>query len=201
MLLAGVLAVTAAVATPALAQPAENAANPQTQTQTAPANEQGQGGSAQAAPGQAAPEQAGAEQGGGGGWMHQRGGWGMRGAHMMMQRRWMMRWDPQQRCIDRLAWRAARGAYIEAKLGLSDQQQPLWDKVQSIAQGDQRKERALCQSLKPGEDRTVLDRMNRAEQFLAARLDALRQAKPAVQALYQALTPEQQAIMDHPFRP
>ncbi len=211
MLLAGVIAVTAAVAMPALAQPAENAGTPQTQTQTqtAPVTEQGQGGSAQAAPQQAAPEQAGAEQtgaeqGGGGEGIHRHGGWG-EGApmmhRMMMHRMWMMRGDPQQRCIDRLAWRAARRAYIEAKLGLTAQQQPLWDKAQIIAQADQHKERVLCQSLKPGEETTVLDRMDRAEQFLSARLDALRQAKPAVQALYQALTPEQQAIMNHPFRP
>ena len=46
---------------------------------------------------------------------------------------------------------------------------------------------------------TVLDRMNRAQEFLSARLDALQSAKPALQALYQALTPEQRAIMDRPF--
>jgi FixJ family two-component response regulator len=72
--------------------------------------------------------------------------------------------------------------------------------LQSIAQGEQQKERQLCQALKPGEQSTLLDRMDRAEGFLSARLDAVKQAKPAVQALYQALTPEQQAIMDHPFR-
>lgn len=215
MLLAGVIAMTAAVAMPALAQPTENAGTPPAQTQTAPVTEQGQGGSAQAAPEPAASEpagmeQTGAEEGGRAEGMQRRGEWGMAGApmmqrmmmqRMMMHRMWRMRGEPQQRCIDRLAWRAARGAYIEAKLGLNAQQQPLWDKVESIAKADQHKERARCQSLKPGEDMTVLNRMDRAEQFLSARLDALRQAKPAVQALYQALTPEQQAIINHPFRP
>jgi hypothetical protein len=33
-----------------------------------------------------------------------------------------------------------------------------------------------------------------------ARLDALQAAKPAVQALYQSLNPEQREIFDHPFR-
>ena len=111
-----------------------------------------------------------------------------------------MRWNPQQRCIDRLAWRAARRAYVEAELNLTADQRPLWDKVQSTAESGQQKERQLCQSLKPGEESTVLDRMDRAQQFLSARLDALQSAKPAIQALYQALTPEQKAIMDHPFR-
>jgi hypothetical protein len=46
----------------------------------------------------------------------------------------------------------------------------------------------------------MLDRMDRMEQFLSVRLQALQAAKPVVQALYQALTPEQQAIFNRPFR-
>jgi Spy/CpxP family protein refolding chaperone len=42
--------------------------------------------------------------------------------------------------------------------------------------------------------------MDRMQQFLSARLEALQSEKPAVQALYQALTPEQQAILNRPFR-
>jgi hypothetical protein len=52
----------------------------------------------------------------------------------MMTHRMMMRGNPQERCTDRLAWRAAMRAYVGAKLGLTPEQQPLWDKVQSIAQ-------------------------------------------------------------------
>jgi hypothetical protein len=46
----------------------------------------------------------------------------------------------------------------------------------------------------------MLERIDRMQQFLSARLEALQAAKPAVQALYQALTPEQQAILNRPFR-
>ena len=46
----------------------------------------------------------------------------------------------------------------------------------------------------------MLDRMSRREQMLSARLQGLQQVEPAVQALYQALTSEQKAIVDHPFR-
>jgi hypothetical protein len=185
MLLAGVVAVSAAIAVPV---PAQTTGNPTTpQAQPAPI---------------AAPEQTGgAEQPGDGPEMHG-GGWGMRGGpmgHREMWRRETMRWDPQQRCVDRLAWRAAREAYVETKLDLTAEQRPLWDKLQSIAQGEQQKERQLCQSLKPGEESTVLDRMDRAQQFLSARLDALQSAKPAVQALYQSLTSDQKEIFDHPF--
>jgi hypothetical protein len=123
---------------------------------------------------------------------------GMRGWPMM--RRMMMRQDPQERCTDRLAWRAARRAYVEAKLNLTAQQQPLWDKMQSTAQTEEQKERQLCAGLKPGAESTMLERIDRMQQFLSARLEALQAAKPAVQALYQALTPEQQAILNRPFR-
>lgn len=190
MLLAGALAATVAITAPVFAQPAENTgAAP---SEAAPASQPVNAGGDQG-------QQGRADQ-----WRHGPGHWRMRGPmmqHMMMHRMMMMRGgDPQQRCVDRLAWRAARAAYVETKLDLTADQRPLWDKLQSIAQGEQQKERQLCQALKPGEQSTLLDRMDRAEGFLSARLDAVKQAKPAVQALYQALTPEQQAIMDHPFR-
>ncbi len=193
MLLAVALAATAAITAPVFAQPAENTGAPLVQT-------------APAVPG-SQPVNAGGDQGQQGRadqWRHGQGHWGMRGQmmrQMMMRRMMMMGGGPQQRCIDRLAWRAARAAYVETKLDLTADQRPLWDKLQSIAQGEQQKERQLCQALKPREQSTLLDRMDRAEGFLTARLDAVKQAKPAIQALYQALTPEQQAIMDHPFRP
>ena len=192
MLLAAALAATAAFTAPVFAQPAENTEAPPAQAApAAPASQPVNAGGDQG-------QQSRANQ-----WSHGPGHWGMKGPmmrQMMMHRMMMMRWDPQQRCIDRLAWRAARAAYVETKLDLTADQRPLWAKLQSIAQGEQQKERQLCQELKPGTQSTLLDRMDRAEGFLTARLDALKQAKPAVQALYQALTPQQQAIMNHPFR-
>ena len=126
-------------------------------------------------------------------------GHGMRGGPMMM-RHMMMRGDPQERCVDRLARRAARRAYVEVKLDLTAEQRPLWDNVQNAAKTEEQKERQLCDTIKPDESSTLLDRMDRMQQFLSARLDGLQAAKPAVQALYRALTPEQQAVLDHPFR-
>lgn len=141
------------------------------------------------------PDQRGAggdqEQAGRRGWPMMRG---------MMMHRMMMRRDPQERCEERLAWRAAMRAYVEVKLNLTPEQRPLWDKVQSAAQAEAQKERQLCSELKPGGDTTMLDRLDRMQQFLSTRLEGLQAAKPAVQALYQALTPEQRAIFDHPFR-
>jgi hypothetical protein len=91
-------------------------------------------------------------------------------------------------------------AYAEAKLNLTPEQRPLWDRVQSAAQAEEQKERQLCASRKSAGETTLPDRMDRMQQFLSMRLEAVQSAKPAVQALYQALTPEQRAILDHPFR-
>lgn len=180
MLLAGAIAASAAIIAPAYAQ--MPAANPNPPPAPAPMN---------------ASEQP---RGGGSG---MQGGPGMRGGPMMRREMWRhgeMRWNPEQRCIDRLARRAAHRAYVETELNLTSEQRPLWDRLQNIAQGEQQRERQLCEQLKPGEELTTLQRLDRAQQFLSARLDALQAAKPAVQALYQSLSPEQREIFDHPFR-
>jgi hypothetical protein len=185
ILLAAALAATTAVAAPIAARSAQD-----TDTQQAQAAQVAQ-----------ADEQSGEEHDGGPGHrMRDEGGPGMHGWRGMMMHRMMMHRNPQERCEERLAWRAAMRAYTESKLDLTPDQRPLWDKVASIAQTEQQKERQLCSSLKPRDETTMLDRLDRMQQFLSTRLEALQAAKPAVQALYQALTPEQRAIFDHPFR-
>ena len=178
ILLVAALAMTAAIAVPIFARSAEDAETQQ--AQAAPMGEQR---------GERAEH-----------WMQREDGSGMHGRPMMMMRRMMMHRNPQERCEERLAWRAAMRAYAEAKLNLTADQRPLWDKVQSAAQAEEQKERQLCTALKPSADATLLDRMDRMQQFLSTRLEGLQSAKPSVQALYQALTPEQRAILDHPFR-
>jgi LTXXQ motif family protein len=182
-LLAAALAATTVIAVPIIARSAQDA-------DTQPA---------QVA--QAGEPQAEEHGGGPGHWRRGEGGLGMEGRRGMMMHRMMMRRDPKERCEERLAWRAAMRAYTEAKLDLTPEQRPLWDRVQSIAQTEQQKERQLCAALKPRDETTVLDRLDRMQQFLSTRLEALQAARPAVQALYQALAPEQRATFDHPFRP
>ena len=181
ILLAAALAATTVIAVPLSARSAQDAETQQ--AQVAQADEQ-----------QGEEHRGGHEH-----WMRE-GGPGMQGWRGMMMHRMMMRHDPKERCEERLAWRAAMRAYTESKLDLTPEQHPLWDKVEGIAQSEQQTERQLCAALKPRDETTVLDRLDRMQQFLSARLEALQAAKPAVQALYQALTPEQRAIFDHPFR-
>jgi hypothetical protein len=119
--------------------------------------------------------------------------------HMMMHRMMALR-DPKQACIDRLARRAGVIAYIGAKLDLTAQQRPLWDKIQSAANDEAQQERKLCDTIKPPAEETALDRLTRMEQRDSTRLNGLKTIIPEVRQLYQELTPEQRAILDHPFR-
>jgi hypothetical protein len=186
VLLAATLTTTAALTLPITARSAQDAL-----TQQAQAAPMGEHWGGEAGGGPSGESGRGPDH-----WMREGGpamhGW--RGMHHMMSR------NPQERCEERLAWRAAMRAYTEAKLDLTPEQRPLWDRVQNIAQTEQQKERQLCAALKPGGETTVLDRLDRMQQFLSTRLEALQAAKPAVQALYQALSPEQRATFDHPFR-
>jgi LTXXQ motif family protein len=119
---------------------------------------------------------------------------------MMGRGGWMQ--PPRQRCEERLARRAGMVAYIVAKLNLTPEQRPLWDKLQAVQQAAADRERQLCAALKPPGERgmeTILDRIGRREQFLTARLQGLHDTRPALEQLYQALTPEQKAIVDRPF--
>ena len=152
---------------------------------------------------QAEPEQHGMPGLGG-----MRGMRGMMGDHEMGHHggmhEMMMRRSPRERCEERLAHRAGIIAYTVSKLNLTAEQKPLWDKLNGVVQSAADKERQLCASLPtqagPQAQATILDRMSRREQFLSARLQGLQQARPALEALYQALTPEQKTIIDHPFR-
>ena len=168
----------AATAVPILAKPANDPDNLYAQAAPSMGDQRG--------------EEGDREDRGGGRWPMMRG--------MMHRMHGMMHRDPQQWCLDRLAHRAAMRAYVGVKLNLTPEQQPLWDKVQNAAQAEEQQERQLCARLKPGAEPTLLERMDRMQQFLEARLNGLQAAKPAIQALYQSLTPEQQAIRNNPHQ-
>jgi len=191
-----VAATTAVAAAPLFAQSGSNPAGGNPAANVA------------ANPGAAAPLGAGGEAGGmpekHGRWGIGRNGpavmpWKMMTGHMAMRHRMMQR-SPQAWCEERLARRAGLRAYIAAKLDLTAAQRPLWRKVQEAARSEARAERQLCDAMKSGAETSVIDRLDRMQRFLTVRLDGLKKAKPAVEALYKALTPEQRKIIDHPFR-
>jgi hypothetical protein len=122
-----------------------------------------------------------------------RGGWG----------RWARDISPQKACVDRIARRAGFVASIGFKLNLTPDQKPLWDKLVAATQSAQDNERKLCDALPASKDdagkQTVIDRIKHRQDMLQAQLQGLQQTEPAVQALYDKLTPEQKTIVDHPF--
>jgi len=141
---------------------------------------------------------------GGAGTMGMRQGMGPMGRGGM--RDMMMRMGPlpsRQHCEERLARRAGIIAYTVAKLNLTAEQKPLWDRLIGMVQSANDRERQLCALLPTSAEQrgqqTVLDRVDRAEKFLSARLEALQQAKPALDALYHSLSPDQRAIINYPF--
>ena len=110
---------------------------------------------------------------------------------------------PDQRCKEVYAREAGFLGYLGARLDLTAPQQPLWDKYRQAMLDSAGKRRQVCldNAGAPGADLSALARRDRLEKFLAARLDALHQTRAPLEALYQSLTPEQRALLDHPRGP
>jgi hypothetical protein len=108
--------------------------------------------------------------------------------------------SPQEMCADHYARQAAHLAYLEAKLKLTDKQRPAWQKWQQWELDAASKEQAACLEGAPKGDAkpTALERESRMEKFLSIRLQGMQAARPALEALYDTLSPEQKAIFDRP---
>lgn len=115
------------------------------------------------------------------------------------------RHDPGQwmksMCIEHFARSASRLAYLEARLQLTSDQQPLWDKYQQVSQSGAAKERDDCLASVPaaGTKPTALDREDRMEKMMAGKLASMQASRPALEALYNALSPEQRIALDRPM--
>lgn len=188
ILASAALLLGAAIAAPVVSRSADTPAQIGQATPAAPAAGQGAPGGMGAMHGMGMTRRETMEHGG---WRHR----------MMMHR---ARLSPRQRCVDRMARHAGMIAYTLTRLNLAPQQRQAWQKVQAelIAAGD--RQRHLCGTLpasaEAGHQQTILDRLQRREEFLAAHLHDLQQVRPALQQFYQSLSPAQQAIVNHPFR-
>jgi hypothetical protein len=118
-----------------------------------------------------------------------------------MMQRMMMRRSPQERCLHGVARRAGMVAYTVTILNLTPEQRPMWDRLNDVIQQNLQKAQLLCSGLGQGAGQeTPLDRLDRAERFVSARLQAIQQIRPPLQQLYQSLNPEQKAVLDRMFR-
>ncbi len=108
--------------------------------------------------------------------------------------------NPKQICTERYAREAGFLAYLGVKIDLTAQQQPLWEKYHQAMLDSFGKVRDVCVANKsaPRWDLTALQLRDRMEKSLTAKLDALHATRPALEALYQALSPQQRELLDHP---
>jgi hypothetical protein len=105
----------------------------------------------------------------------------------------------KQGCEDHYARAAGKLAFLEAKLGITDGERPTFDHWRDIVlhEAQSRKETCLAHQFTPGEHHTVLERTAMMEKRLEMRLAALKAQEPALDALYQSLSPEQKTEFDH----
>lgn len=114
--------------------------------------------------------------------------------------------DPQRAksfCVNQYARAAGHVAYLEAKLDLTAAQKPLFQKWEQSVLGSAQKSRDACitnvAAMKPDAKPTILDRETRMEKSLSEKLEALKAQRPALEALYASLTPDQQAQLNQSF--
>jgi len=101
-------------------------------------------------------------------------------------------------CMEPNALVVGHLAYMELKLELTSAQRPLWDQWRQIVVAGAQKERTACLQdvAAASEPPTIVERSARIAQVLAAESESLKAAQPGLEALYQALTPEQRAVLD-----
>ena len=106
----------------------------------------------------------------------------------------------QERCADRFALQVGRIAYLEARLDLADAQRPAFDKWKSAVLETAKSEEGACSAhtMRADHPPSILDREAREQIMLKTRLSALESELPALQALYQTLSPEQKLAFDKP---
>ena len=97
-------------------------------------------------------------------------------------------------CEDHAAHTAAKLAYVEAKLSLTDAQKPLFAKWRQAVMDSVTKQKTACLAEappKPDAKPTVLEHEQKEEAMLQARLQMLQGTRPALEAFYNSLTDAQ----------
>lgn len=104
----------------------------------------------------------------------------------------------QERCTDRYARHVGQVAYLEAKLSLTDTQRPLFESWKDAVLSSAKSNEDACAAMHPdfSHPPSILDREARMHDMLQKRLAELDAQRPAMTALYQALTPDQKHVFD-----
>lgn len=97
-----------------------------------------------------------------------------------------------------------RIAFLKTELKITDAQQPLWNAVAEALRANARAIAGMQGMMMPARGaapQTLPQRIEDRERILAARLDALRQLKAALQPLYAALDDTQKRTADQLLMP
>jgi uncharacterized membrane protein YccC len=96
-----------------------------------------------------------------------------------------------------------RLAFLKAELNIAAEEESLWNDYAAAIRDNAKTMTARCTTLmgQAGASAQKLpDRLDAQEQFMAARLDALRATSKALKALYAALTDAQKQTADQLIR-
>lgn len=105
----------------------------------------------------------------------------------------------KQFCDDRYAGEVGRMAYLEARLQLSDSEQPLFGRWKDVRLDIAKRRAADCNTRIAGADQDRADpvtRMSRQETMLKQRIADIDTERPVFAALYAVLTPEQRTALE-----
>lgn len=112
----------------------------------------------------------------------------------------MAAWHAQM-CKDRYARRAGRMAYLEAALSITDAQRGAFDQWRNLELSAAKAHSDACLAHKApmmdGHQPSIVERQAMMEKRLQDRLAGLQAERPALEALYASLTPEQKKLFDH----
>ena len=101
-------------------------------------------------------------------------------------------------CEDHQAGAAARLAFVEVKLGLTDAQKPLFAKWRQAVLDSAAKQKTACLAEAPNHQQpTILEREAHAEEMLTAKLQMLQSTKAPLKAFYDSLSDAQKESFNH----
>ncbi|HXP97005.1 MAG TPA: Spy/CpxP family protein refolding chaperone [Telmatospirillum sp.] len=102
-------------------------------------------------------------------------------------------------CSEHYARAASHLAYLQAKLGLSEQQSALFAKWRQAVLDHGAKERTACLEMTPKANAkpSFPEREAHLEKILTLKLQSLQATRPALEELYNALSDDQKTIFDH----
>jgi hypothetical protein len=102
-------------------------------------------------------------------------------------------------CTYGYATHAARLAFVEAALDLTEPQRAAFAKWRTAVLDGAAKDKVACLEAAPKPDwhPNLVEAQTKAEKSLALKLQALQASHPALQAFYESLTPAQRMEFDH----